>query len=69
MDLRKLINKFYDLPLFLVLIYYFNNIKKRSRLEKAIYILLILALFLNIILSFNLVKARFVTWNYFFLTG
>lgn len=66
MDLRKFVNKYYDLPLLILLIYYFNN-KKRTKLEDGIFILLIIALCINIILSFELVRTRYVSWNYFFL--
>lgn len=66
MDLRKFVNKYYDLPLLILLIYYFNN-KKRTKLENGIFILLIIALCINIILSFELVRTRYVSWNYFFL--
>jgi len=66
MDLRKLVNKYYDLPLLILLVYYFHN-KKRTKIEDGIFILLIIALCINVILSFEIIKTRYVSWNYFFL--
>lgn len=65
MDLRKMSDMYIDIPLFLLLIYYFYKIKKRNRLEECLFFLIITALLVNILLSFNIIRARYVSWNYF----
>tara|TARA_B100002019_G_C21101627_1_gene513832 strand:- start:269 stop:475 length:207 start_codon:yes stop_codon:yes gene_type:complete len=68
MDLRKQADIYFDIPLMVMLIYYFFNKEKYSNFELILYILVTIVLFINIILSLELIKVRFVSWNYF-LTG
>ena len=69
MDLRKLFDKYLGIPLFCFLIYYFYLKKKHTKFEFYLYIFVIIALCIDIILSFELIKTRYVSWNYLFLTG
>jgi hypothetical protein len=68
MDLRKQADIYFEIPLMVMLIYYFFNKDKYSKFELILYTIVTIVLFINIILSLELIKIRFVSWNYF-LTG
>jgi|TARA_Y100000992_G_C21253303_1_gene487108 hypothetical protein len=65
MDLRKQNDIYIEIPLMIILIYYFYNKEKHSKFELLLYAIVTIVLFINIILSLELVKIRFVSWNYF----
>lgn len=65
MDLRKQTDIYIEIPLMIILIYYFYNKEKHSKFELLLYAIVTIVLFINIILSLELVKIRFVSWNYF----
>lgn len=65
MDLRKQNDIYIEIPLMIFLIYYFYNKEKHSKFELLLYAIVTIVLFINIILSLELVKIRFVSWNYF----
>ena len=68
MDLRKIADMYIEIPLLIILLYYFYHKEKLTYFEKILYILLTITLFINIILSLEMVRVRYVSWNYF-LTG
>ncbi len=65
MDLRKIADMYFDIPIFLMLIYYFYNKNKKTSYEKILFILVCIGLFINILLSSNLIKTRYVSWKLF----
>jgi hypothetical protein len=68
MDLRKQTDMYIEIPIMVMLIYYFYMKENQSIMELILYGLVTIVLFINIILSLELITIRFVSWNYF-LTG
>jgi hypothetical protein len=68
MDLRKQTDMYIEIPIMVMLIYYFYMKENQSTMELILYGLVTIVLFINIILSLELITVRFVSWNYF-LTG
>lgn len=68
MDLRKQTDMYIEIPIMVMLIYYFYMKENQSNMELILYGLVTIVLFINIILSLELITVRFVSWNYF-LTG
>uniref|UniRef100_A0A6C0AY69 Uncharacterized protein n=1 Tax=viral metagenome TaxID=1070528 RepID=A0A6C0AY69_9ZZZZ len=66
MDLRKLVDMYLEIPLLLIIIYYFYTKDNLINLELLIYGLVTIMLFINIILSLEMIKVRYVSFNSFF---
>jgi hypothetical protein len=63
MDLRKQVDIYLEIPLLIIIIYYFYNKDNLIKLELLIYGLVTIMLFINIILSLELIKVRYVSFN------
>jgi hypothetical protein len=66
MDLRKQTDMYIEIPLLLIILYYFYNKERLVGIELLIYGLSTLVLFINIILSLEIIKVRYVSFNSFF---
>lgn len=62
MDLRKQIDIYLEIPLLIIIIYYFYNKDNLINLELLIYGLVTIMLFINIILSLEMIKVRYVSF-------
>ncbi len=63
MDLRKINDLYFGIPLFLILIYYFYEKKKKNKFEKVLLILVIIGFLIDLLLSSNLIRTRYVSWK------
>ena len=66
MDLRKYTDIYVEIPLMIILLYYFYSKEKHSNLELILYGLVTIVLFINIILSLEMIKVRYVSFNSLF---
>ncbi len=66
MDLRKLVDMYLEIPLLIIILYYFYTKDNLINLELLIYGLVTIMLFINIILSLEMIKVRYVSFNSFF---
>lgn len=66
MDLRKNVDIYLEIPLLIIIIYYFYTKDSLINLELLIYGLVTIMLFINIILSLEMIKVRYVSFNSFF---
>ena len=63
MDLRKLVDMYLEIPLLIIILYYFYTKDNLINLELLIYGLVTIMLFINIILSLEMIKVRYVSFN------
>jgi len=66
MDLRKQTDIYIEIPLLIIILYYFYNKERLVDIEILIYGLATIVLFINIILSLEIIKVRYVSFNSFF---
>ena len=66
MDLRKLVDMYLEIPLLIIILYYFYTKDNLINLELLIYGLVTIMLFINIILSLEMIKVRYVSFNSLF---
>ena len=63
MDLRKIADIYGGIPIFLLLIYYFSKKKNKTNFEYVLYLSVSIGFIVDVILSLELVKVRYVTFN------
>tara|TARA_Y100000590_G_scaffold247874_1_gene278497 strand:- start:510 stop:728 length:219 start_codon:yes stop_codon:yes gene_type:complete len=65
MDLRKVADIYGGIPIFLLLIYYFSKKNNKTNFEYILYLSVSIGFIVDVILSLELIKVRYVTFNNF----